>query len=209
MTELYIEKGDGPSLDSRKKYFIYAGAAIALTAIVLTILLLYLHLRAPSINLSPPPGWSEASKDDISERNNSGEENKSGAELVTYYINNENDYIRILVTKRGAETDDFPETENPDEIQRYIENIEEYAYEEQSEMNVYELRRYIEDMSPMPLGCGLVGLYQATNPEDSMSYEVLSVRKKNTVFIILYIKALEGQVPSPEIQYIAETLSFD
>jgi len=177
-------------------------AAVAVVIIVAAALSLYFVFRSPDISVSPPQGWTEASAAEMESFERSlREENPEGNLVAMYY---EEDYGsgRILITSRGANDDgEIPETTEIAEIERYIQEMGQTMSPEEME--------YLEDMDAVMLGCGLAGLYQATEGGD-LNHEVLSVRKKNRVFTILYFtREPQGDTPSPVMQHFIATISFN
>lgn len=185
-------------------------AVVVVVVIVAVALSLYFVLRSPGIKVSPPHGWIEvpAAQKDAEER--SLKEDSPQTDLVAMYLKEDDGTRRILIYSRAARDDgEIPETGDVAEIELYIAEMEESSYDPQSGMNPYEMKMYLEDMKPVALNCGLAALYQSTYHGGDYAWEVISVRKKDRVFIMMYIKSLPDENISAEMQYFIDTISFD
>ncbi len=176
-------------------------AAAVIAAIVATGLFLYFVLKAPGMKVSPPPGWVEVSAEEKDAKEQGLQEDSPDEDLITMY-KREGSPGGIVITRRGAEEDgEIPETSEVAVMEQHIEEMGRW-------LNPEEIG-YLEDIDAVMLGCGLAAQYQVTEGGE-WNYEVLIVRRKDKVFTILYFtKNPMLQIPSPEMQYFIDTISFN
>lgn len=209
----YMPVRQMPIAPPREKKSIHWGmicTVLVITAALVGGLALFFTLMTPRINFSPPPGWGDAPERDCREITDQIEENFPEMELEAMYMREDNTYDFITITSREAEPyTEISETSDVADIERYIEELEDLSYDPNDYVNPFDFKRYLEDLEPVPLECGLVGLYQATSFGGSFSWESLFIRKRDKVFWVYYFKGILGETPSPEMQHFIDTISFD
>lgn len=177
-------------------------AAVVVIAIIVTGISLYFAFKTPGMKVSPPPGWVEVSAEEKDAKERELREDSPHRDLIALYQLESSSLDRIAITRnKAAEDGELPETSDIAVVEEYIEEMEQSLGPEEME--------YVGDVDAVMLGCGLAGLYQATEGGD-WNYEALSVRKKDKVFVILFFnKKPMLQIPSPEMQYFMDSISFN
>ncbi len=173
---------------------------------------MYVYLRGPGIKVSPPAGWSEA--DDGEKKSIENSMNESGSidyDLDYLFISDGNGIDEIVVFHFDADPEEepFPETQDLEEIGKYIDKLEEYGYIPGAIVNIYELRNMLDGARPIHLGCGQACIYIEENPEGVGAFETLVVGKDRRVFMVFVLKALADGFPSQEMQYLIDTIELD
>jgi hypothetical protein len=182
---------------------------IAVAASVITPV--FLH-GGPAINASPPPNWTVASDSFMEQGGNDLKksiEEKDPDIGVDYIFTREyaygNDIIVIYHYQTTSQTThSFPETTDPEDINDYIDD-----HGDSLARGFGRWGATVQDMRAMPMSCGLVGMYVKYNPEEVGMGERLIVRKGDAIYVIDDYRQYVGPPPTPEMQYLADNITFD
>jgi len=184
----------------------------AVLVLVAGLAILYFSVRGLKIDVSQPPGWEVAAESEREEIENVFRE--SGSEMVidhmftrSTYMGKDSAYVAHVAIEAD---DDFPETSDMEEMQKYIDDTINTSPEPGYTVNQldYMMGRYAQSIEPMAMGCGLVGRYGKYNPESVGSLEIFVVRTGDTLVYIVADLDYSEQYPSDVIRYLAETMTF-
>jgi hypothetical protein len=185
---------------------------LALVIIVALGVGMYAFLDKPGIKFSVPEGWSEAGdreKKSLEQSMNEGGSIEYALDGMFISDGNGMDTIAVIHFDVDPDEEPFPETQDLEEMGRYIDTLEEVGYFPGSMVNIYELRNMLDGARAVHLGCGQACIYIEENPEGVGAFETLVIGKDRRLFMVFVLKAISDGFPSREMQHLIDTIELD
>jgi hypothetical protein len=190
------------------------GKIAGVLALVIIVALgagLYAYVDKPGIKISVPDGWSKASdgeKESFESSMNEGDSIEYALDHLFISDGNGMDTIAVIHFDASPDEEPFPETQDLEEMGRYIDTLEEVGYLPGTMVNIYELRNMLDGARALHLGCGQACIYIEENPEGVGAFETLVIGKDRRIFMIIVLKAISEGFPSPEMQHFIDTIEL-
>ncbi|MEW6554808.1 MAG: hypothetical protein AB1384_11040 [Actinomycetota bacterium] len=211
----YVPRAGSTSANLPADFHMPWGKIAGVLALLIIVALgvgLYTYLDKPGIKISVPDGWSEASDREKASLEKSMNEDGSIDYALDYlFISDGNgiDMIAVFHFDVGPDEEPFPETQDLEEMGQYIGTLEEVGYFPGALVNIYELRNMLDGARPVHLACGQACIYVEENPEGVGAYETLVMGKGDRIFMVFVLKAISDGAPSPDMQYLIDTIELD